>query len=379
MTVVRMLADDLTGAVDSICSFATVHAPVPVFWDGRARPDVSGSFAVDTETREARERQAVAAIADWLPSLSMADIAIKKLDSLLRGHVATEIAACLKGGRFASIVVAPAFPAQGRVMRRGRQFVREGTNGGWQELSCDLDAELGVLGQLVQRADDGDAMVGSGIFLCDAESDADLERIVIAGRALTPPILWCGSAGLTRALAGARAIESGPVPTSPLLVVIGSDHPVSTAQVDALERHRPGIRVVVDSNPPHEPRQAIDTVAGHLDAGRSAALVFRIAPGSSRVAASSTISELLATAVEQLPRPGSVLIVGGDTLFRFVNSVAASSLAVSGELLPGVPVSQLEGGRWDGLTVISKSGAFGGSDALCLLLDRIEDIDHAVS
>ena len=38
MTVVRMLADDLTGAVDTICPFATVTERVPVFGEMAYQP-----------------------------------------------------------------------------------------------------------------------------------------------------------------------------------------------------------------------------------------------------------------------------------------------------------------------------------------------------
>lgn len=102
MTVVRMLADDLTGAVDTICPFATVTERVPVFWrDGVSAP-ASGSFALDTETRELSDQDAVSVVADLLPALYGADVAFKKLDSLLRGHPVGEIAACLNAGSFAS-------------------------------------------------------------------------------------------------------------------------------------------------------------------------------------------------------------------------------------------------------------------------------------
>jgi D-threonate/D-erythronate kinase len=33
-----------------------------------------------------------------------------------------------------------------------------------------------------------------------------------------------------------------------------------------------------------------------------------------------------------------------------------------GAILPGVPRSIMRGGRWDGVTIVSKSGAFGGPD-----------------
>ena len=40
-------------------------------------------------------------------------------------------------------------------------------------------------------------------------------------------------------------------------------------------------------------------------------------------------------------------------------SLGAASLEVQGRILPGLPRSVLRGGLWDGVTVVSKSGAFG--------------------
>jgi uncharacterized protein YgbK (DUF1537 family) len=37
--------------------------------------------------------------------------------------------------------------------------------------------------------------------------------------------------------------------------------------------------------------------------------------------------------------------------------------------LPGVPVSRIGGGLWDGVRLISRSGAFGAPDFLARLLD----------
>ena len=57
---------------------------------------------------------------DWFAS---ADIAFKKVDSLLRGNSFAEIAWLMGQGRFARAVFAPAFPAQGRITVDDRQWL----------------------------------------------------------------------------------------------------------------------------------------------------------------------------------------------------------------------------------------------------------------
>ena len=379
MTVVRMLADDLTGALDTICPFATVSEPIPVFWQGGALPPISGSYAIDTETREVSARNAVGTIAGLTPVLHVADVAVKKLDSLLRGHTAAEIAACLDTGTFASTVVAPAFPSQGRITRNGRQYVLQDAGRDPLELACDLHAELSALGHVARHAKRSDDVAGSGIFVCDAETDEDLDNVVAAGRGLTTPILWCGSAGLTRALSGRRLNKPRQMPSSRVLIIVGSDHPSSAAQTDTLAKLHPELITIIDPASQDDIGASIKFVARRLDQGRPSALAFRFATHTSRAAASQAVSATLAVAVKLLPCPETILVAGGDTLFRFVSAAGAESLAVSGELVPGIPVSKLKGGNWDALTVVSKSGAFGNADLLCTLLDQFEENSHEVT
>ena len=75
--------------------------------------------------------------------------------------------------------------------------------------------------------------------MCDAGSDDDLRAIVRAGRALDGLPLWIGTAGLARALAGPATAAPQVGLRSPLLLVIGSHHPVTLAQVEQLAAHAP--------------------------------------------------------------------------------------------------------------------------------------------
>ncbi len=47
--VLRLLADDLTGALDSAARFVPLVGPVPVVWAG---PIPSGTVAIDSGTRD---------------------------------------------------------------------------------------------------------------------------------------------------------------------------------------------------------------------------------------------------------------------------------------------------------------------------------------
>ena len=132
MSMLRLLADDLTGALDSAARFVPLVGPVPVVWSGEPPP---GTMAMDSGTRDLDPREAAEAMRRLAGTL-VGDIAFKKIDSLLRGHVVMELAACLPG--FDHCVFAPAFPFQGRITRGGHQLVRDGND--WRDTGTDLSA-----------------------------------------------------------------------------------------------------------------------------------------------------------------------------------------------------------------------------------------------
>ncbi len=55
----------------------------------------------------------------------------------------------------------------------------------------------------------------------------------------------------------------------------------------------------------------------------------------------------------------------------------AAHLAVTGEAMPGLPLSTFVGGAWDGLAVLSKSGAFGGADILLQIFSGSKEAKRA--
>ncbi|MBS0559891.1 MAG: Hrp-dependent type III effector protein, partial [Proteobacteria bacterium] len=80
------------------------------------------------------------------------------------------------------------------------------------------------------------------------------------------------------------------------------------------------------------------------------------------------IAAALHRLVRDLPPPGTLLAAGGETLRGLCLSLGAHRLDIQGRLAPGLPRSILRGGPWDGVAVVSKSGAFGPPTLLCDLL-----------
>jgi uncharacterized protein YgbK (DUF1537 family) len=371
LTILRIVADDLTGALDSAAPLARRMGPLPVLWDQAASAARTGSFALDTDSRDAPR-----AATEWLAALQGAELAYKKIDSLLRGNTAREIGACLASGWFRSAVIAPAFPAQQRITRAGRQYWRADPAEPWQLVACDLAAALRSQGRELRLAPSATAVVNGGFFLCDAESEADLGELVGAGARLDPPVLWCGSAGLARALAGAPPVSALPPLAPPLLLVVGSHHPVTVAQIQALAHHAPEAVTRVRPTAPATIAPAMRQVEQALGGRGAAALVIEVADGTGALVAAPLFDRVLAAAAARLERPRSLVVTGGATLHRLVEVLGARSLLVEGEPLPGVPRSKLQGGLWDGAVVVSKSGAFGDPLLLIRLIESAMGGNH---
>ncbi|PTM57226.1 four-carbon acid sugar kinase family protein [Phreatobacter oligotrophus] len=340
---IRMIADDMTGALDTAAAFAGLASPLRV---GIAVQD-SRSLVLDIGTRERARKDAATAAQAAAALLAPAPgrLSFFKVDSLLRGHAGAELAAVLATTRFDRVIIAPALPEQGRRTRSGRQVWIQG--GTWTPTGEDLGAALAAAGHPVARLGSAN-LPDRGISLFDAETPAHLDRIVANVLAAGGSLLWVGSAGLARALA--RTVVGAPCPDlrweGPLLGLIGTDHAVTAAQLEAVASLR---------------REATDS-AGiiALLAQSDAAFVTTALPaGTPRPAARATIAARFASLVAAVPQPATLLVSGGETLRALLPALDATGLDVLGELQPGIALSRLTEGRWRGTTVISKSGAFG--------------------
>lgn len=364
--VLRLIADDLTGAVDTAAKFATTASPIRVSWSGCTSTPPSGARVIDTGCREKSSGDAATAFAHALPLLDPAADAISflKLDSLLRGHAGAEIAACARRCSDRPIVVAPALPEQNRVTRASRQVLA--TAGHSEIVGEDFAATISAAGVTVALRSPGEPPM-PGVNIVDAETDDDLDRIVDATYAADP--LWCGSSGLAKAIARRAGRADALIRRSfaaPLLGIFGSNHDVLMGQLAAVRS------LVV---PVRDVGTMADEVVARLK-DRGIVLVTLAHPdGTSRNAARTDNERRLARLLDRIPRPAMMIVSGGETLRAVANALGAEALDVEGEVETGVPISRLCGGRWDGVGVLSKSGAFGPPDLLERLLRRVEPQD----
>ena len=350
MSALRILADDLTGALDTVAAFAQGGRVCLDRWALQARGESDAVEVVATATRDlppAALPQALRGLADWLAG---ARIAFKKVDSLLRGNTFEELRVLAASGCFSRVLLAPALPAQGRTTLAGRLQVR-----GEPVAGPALQEQLSAC--------------GLPVLVPDIQTDADLDRC-LQGPWAGPGTLLCGSAGLAHALARREAWQPAGAPllaaaAGPTLLISASHHPVSRAQWALLadQARTWGLQEGVSLWRASE-RVPLAEVLDQAATARG--LMLDLSPGDtlSPAAASQLLSDQVAHLVQRLPRPGRLLVVGGDTLRALLRQAQVQSLHAQPSPWGGWGQAQLHSGPWSGVPVHSRSGAFGAADDL---------------
>ncbi len=326
-----LVADDLTGAADSAVAFALAgFKTVLALGEDAVAAQTGELLAVSTDTRDERPREASRRVTQTCCGLLDAKrrVVFHKVDSLLRGNVREETEAALEACGFATAVLCPALPREGRAVENGR--LETGRDDG---------------GRLLPRS--------SRLVTPDASTERDLERLAASLLDLDPPALPAGSSGLAfawaRALAqlhGRTPVQASPPPTDlPLAFVIGSIHERTVAQMERLAAGG-GASLA-----------ALEDLPGRRWDERD--LIVRIPIVGADPADLEPLADRLAEGA-----CGGLVMSGGATAGWTLDALGAHSIEIDGEALAGCPWGTARGGAADGVTVTTKSGAFGNADAL---------------
>lgn len=404
-----ILADDLTGAADCAIAFGKRGVDAVVAWGAGVQSQAS-VLSVDVDSRRfgapiAADRQIAAFKAHWRPGMRL----YKKIDSTLRGQPFAELAAQLaaypvtRGHRQPLAVVAPAFPAAGRVTLDGRVKVGDlplektplwardhsYPNAHLPFILADAGLTVELIG--LDRIRSGAETVGACLrrasiqgvsaVVCDCLDDQDLAVVAAAALGLSEDLVWVGSAGLAGALASAE--NADVVPHLPLpyreggvLVVVGSVAEASRAQSALLVGEGGVVHVSVppealftgSSHPAW--RAAVVRVAQAAGAGHDVLLEIALSPnpdlakGPELVARLAEMLEPLASVI------GALVATGGDTACAILSRMGVQAIRLLEEVEPGVPLGMTLSER--SIPVITKAGGFGDAATLRRCLDRLK-------
>lgn len=326
-----IVADDLTGALDSAVGFAGEGRRVIAARRIAAVPEALSRgpdvLVVNTASRELTESDARARIrvlGEYL-DLATARLVMKKVDSRLKGHVAAETAELASLVGAGEIAAAPAIPDMGRIV------------GGGFLSGAGIEAPIDV-----------NKVMEGGARVFDASCSEDLDRAVLA---MPEGTLWVGARGLAFALAGAGIRRRFRPVYRPLILAIGSRDPITKDQVAALGNEVETVEAPNGQVPKGTVGSAITAIC--MSEGVDA-----IAPRLAGDRFAEGVVAMLAST-----EPMTLLACGGETANAVLEKLGADVLEVVAELYPGVPVCEWCA-KWGRMHLITKSGGFGAPDLL---------------
>lgn len=388
MIELLIIADDVTGALDSASQFAKAGIAVVVYangelpWDGL--PDNVRAAVVNTDTRHASPEQAYQTTKKLAQQGNAHGVRLimKKIDSALRGNVGAEIQAVLDAGISNRLYLLPAYPEGGRTTEKGIQY--------WNgvpiaETAYGKDPFNPVRSSRVADAFTTDTLeIGTeapfaadpGIQIVDISTAEQMAKRCRSLLENGVPLLLAGCAGLACALAKNMRAEKPetmgedfPIPQR-LLIVSGSLHRVSRQQIDRARKS--GIPCITLTSENKE--DAAERVLRRFTVSQTVVLETSAQIVGVDERSRSSIAAHIAQVVEQVYRKSEELalaVFGGDTLLEILPRILQEGIFPRGEVVTGLPLSQATDKNGKPALLISKSGGFGSEDAVEQIIQTV--------
>jgi uncharacterized protein YgbK (DUF1537 family) len=353
--MILVLADDMTGALEVAAVFAdsgfrTIVSTKPL------RGVYDEVLVIDTETRHSSPSAAFERVVALAQQTGVTpDLLYKKTDSTLRGNIRSELMALAKLYPEKRIGYAPAYPAQGRVVKNGVIHV----NGvPLAETAFARDCLNPVVSSSIRD------LIGPD-FQCtifDGSTDLDVQKAAAAILADQTMRIAAGPAALAEAIAAQlqrRNTNHRALPRVRTCIVMnGSRTEISRSQIRHAESHCCLVRNGTGSWSLADPDIADEPAAATVAAMRA---------------------EQLIRLLRQRPTDG-VLIIGGDTAYAFLAALGSPPIVPITQLVPGVAISRISNSDvksrlplYHGdLILITKAGGFGEVDVLCRIRQILE-------
>lgn len=417
MTRCIVIADDLTGSCDAGHEFATRDYDTRVVTTTQTDTTTQGDVVVyNTESRYVEPAVAAERVRAILENTDPS-VVFKKVDSTLRGNVRVEVDAATQAVDPALVIVAPAFPGNGRLTACGYHLVdgrlvtesppgedeeRPPTHDSLPEFFASSAHPVEQIG--VETVSRGTAAVreafeslsstdGPVIVTCDAVTDHHLATLTTAADGLSERCLYVGSGGLARHVAVPGTPSGAGIDvdqTRSVVGVSGSVAPETLEQIGAVSRDRRrhlDLKMAVTdpstagTDLASRGLAAVDEHGGvllhsaetHSDVDRAMAAGERAGVDGSTVRHRVTNALAVgAAAVVGDGRASNLFLTGGETARAVFDSLDATALHMAGEdVAPGIPLAAVEGGVADGTTAVTKAGGFGNEQAIIKSLARL--------
>jgi len=386
-----IVADDFTGSNDTGVQLKKNNIEVDVLLFP-SKELVENSVVLDTESRSLSEEDAyqkVKTLTADLVEKNQFSIVYKKIDSTLRGNIAQEVRALTEVYSPDIIVVAPAFPKIKRTTKKAVHYLdgvplmeteiaKDPLTPLWTDNIYELfekEFENSVKNISTRELENLTSLPENKVQVFDIEEEQDLEKVKELTLNDSRKILYVGSAGLAEYL-----FKRDEWPT---LSVVGSISQVSLQQMeyaknkgfhvinieindliieDRVEKYT---KLVCESL--MRKQDTIITVTRKRQDYLETIELFKNLGVSDKKEVSRMIKETLAKITKNVlaNTPVSRLfLTGGDTAIEVINELGAKGCKIQKELSTGIVESCLVGGKYEGMTLVTKAGAFGDKDSL---------------
>ncbi len=416
-----VIADDLTGgnATGVQLRQSNFNAVSVLSLEGIKKGDrpECDCLIYPTDSRAVPQEEAYRRVNEACKTLMSPEVRVysKRIDSTLRGNIGAETDAMLDAlGDDRVALVVPSFPTSGRTVVGGylmvngvllhhtdiaidpkcpvkvsrvRDVLASQTRRSIGEIRCDdLMHGKHALAQIIQ----GHVAAGRRIIVFDAVTQEDLDLIADATITSGLKVLAVDSGAFTGALARKALTPSRGRNTSRILVVVGSVHPSTAAQVRHLklaqrtvsetvrtseflespERREAEIERVAKSIIKDHGKFPVSTVIGDgLDPDKridfNAAMKKLNLPleGVSSII-NTAFAEIVGRIFKGTPDFRGIYCCGGDITVAVCSSMQSHGISLMDEVLPLAAYGQVIGGAMDGCHIVTKGGSQGGPAAL---------------
>ena len=400
-----IVADDFTGANDTGVQLRRRGVETEVVLSEKLLEEGNCSYVIDTETRGMTGQEAYNTVKKMCADVCFDDYkyVIKKVDSTLRGNVAEEIKATDEAFNSEIVVFAPALPDLDRTTINGIHCLK-GVPITKTELAKDPKKPVkednikkileNVYDEPVIHIDLSDVDKGNidfsraRVFTFDALTNEKMKTIIKKGIETGKKILWVGTAAIADNL---FEIE---YKTFPALAVIGSVSSVTRSQVKYAEDN--GIEMIKVPmydiiNQEKSTQYYIDKATNILSQGRDLVILSSasytadeldktvdagLLKGMKKEETSVVVQGILgdiANGILDKVQVSGVFLTGGDTAIGMFEKVGAYGSSILGEVAVGIPLMKLRGGKFDGMKIITKAGAFGKEDVVTYSLRKLKE------
>jgi uncharacterized protein YgbK (DUF1537 family) len=423
--LVGIIADDLTGANDTALQFHNQGAKTKILLDSDYTPDrkdLTEVWAISSESRNCSAEEAVkrvTAVANTFINNFSIEYYYKKIDSTLRGHIATETLTLLDILEYDAAVIMPAFPQEGRITVGGYHLLK-GIPIGRTEIAIDphspiLESHIPTLlksqldneqKELIGTLDLKTIMNGAGpilirineliregkkLIVADSTSITDIEQIALAIKKCDKKILPTGTAAGAQVLGKIwlADIENQPetikIPKLPKLIISGTATQITAEQITKLEQSDDY------DNVNFIPLEIRDIVCG-VDDELVSRVVTNLKSGVTvcihtshlitnfdgfsddsltaeltKEKLASMITDYLAELTKQIVGEIEVMLItlGGETSYKCCSRLESKMLRLIDEVSPAISLCSDANNQW----IVTKSGNLGKSKTLIDILN----------